>query len=996
MPKRPLLEWNYKPACWRLRRSWLSPVVLSAFIAAVVAASLVQQMPAAANTELTATFSNVPSTHDGSEFTFNLTFDPEPDLSYVTLKEHAFTVVSGTISRARRVTKGSNAEWTIKVLPGLDSNENPVEEVSITLPSTTSCSDLGAICTSDDLMLSNETAITVPLTSDLPERPGQPQAVTATQGSKIGEIALSWTASQVGTDPDEAVRGYRVRYDCGGDTVTTRHGSDTRSVVIESIARSQSCRINVAARNDGGYGGVAWAGSDSTYHKPLNPPEVPASITVADDPDSDGTKVTWTAPVSGDAPTSYQIAYWDINAGIFQYITHSSTTDLEVVINKAPAHLRTVAVRGRLDDVPRRVVEQEFKLGWTPAGRNARGVWGAWAVGWHSSAIPSDLDSMTQSSSLSLSLSHSDDDGTAGKLIDLSDIQGAMCPTIAGVYVDTDNDRAWIADPCSGWVHAYDIGSDGTLTHNLDKSLTRDELYPSSGVGRTNPVYTPTALWSDGEILWVSERDLGMLLPYRLSDGSLIYDRRVMMVPFNAYGHSFLAPIAVWSDGETAWVVDHMVTSLIFGVTLDNEIAQPIDRAEQRFVPSGFDACFIPEDPRVSDLMSQAPECLSETALRSAIDSSLDEPVGAYSDGRWLWIAVNYSDRGVKGKLLAFNLLSGERAASRDITLHRNITDPSGMWSDGDSLWVTDKGKERLYTFSIPQQERAAQQSPPVAEVTVMEGFTLVDTDDRANPVELTDDGTVTLDDPANGSFGIRVDVVTGASIGSIKLTLSGDETAVRTDNEAPYSLHGDNGIDIRGDSLAAGSYTLQATAYSGYDLAGDVLQTLEVSFTVADSGVRDLGLDDFDAGADQDVLASALIQTGNRGRKNNENEDRAWYATNTTARHASGQLRDGSLAWNGMTMTRVVYFPNSGVFRFNQGGSSHIGDSFAEGGANREATIWIQTENETVSFLAKDNIRNSGGGYINFEVPTSIQSVLGGVSEGDRIIIAVTVPETS
>ena len=108
---------------------------------------------------------------------------------------------------------------------------------------------------------------------------------------------------------------------------------------------------------------------------------------------------------------------------------------------------------------------------------------------------------------------------------------------------------------------------------------------------------------------------------------------------------------------------------------------------------------------------------------------------------------------------------------------------------------------------------------------------------------------------------------------------------------------------------------------------------------------------------------------------------------------HASGELRDGSLAWNGLTLTRVVYFPTTGQFRLNEGDAIHIGESFAAGGVNRELTVWIQTETEAVSFPAKDHIQNSGSGWINFAAPESVRSVLDGVSTGDVIIIAVTVP---
>ena len=206
--------------------------------------------------------------------------------------------------------------------------------------------------------------------------------------------------------------------------------------------------------------------------------------------------------------------------------------------------------------------------------------------------------------------------------------------------------------------------------------------------------------------------------------------------------------------------------------------------------------------------------------------------------------------------------------------------------------------------------------------------------------------------------------------------------------------------VDISG--AVGDSYTLtdseegkavKVTVSFTDDAGNEESLTSVVTATVA---ARPLSLDDFDAGEGQTVLASALVQLGNRGRKNNGNQDRAWYASDTSAWHASGKLRDGSLAWNGMTLNRVVYFPETGMFRFNEADDIHIGESFAAGGVNRELTVWIQTETEAVSFLVKDNIRKSGSGYISFETPTGIRPVLGGVSEGDLIIIAVSAPTGS
>ena len=109
-------------------------------------------------TPLTATFSNMPDSHDGStEFTFDLTFSENFPLSYKTLRDHAFTEDdNGPITRAQRKVQGSNLAWTITVEPKGNG------AITITLPETTDCNADGAICTDDGRKLSNSTTITVP------------------------------------------------------------------------------------------------------------------------------------------------------------------------------------------------------------------------------------------------------------------------------------------------------------------------------------------------------------------------------------------------------------------------------------------------------------------------------------------------------------------------------------------------------------------------------------------------------------------------------------------------------------------------------------------------------------------------------------------------------------------------------------------------------------------------------------------------------------------
>ena len=104
---------------------------------------------------LTASFGNMPATHNGSAFTFDLTFSEEFGISYVTLQDDAFSVTDGEVTSARRLTQGSNIGWTITVTP------DSAADVTIVLPVTTDCDADGAVCTADGRKLSNRLEFTV-------------------------------------------------------------------------------------------------------------------------------------------------------------------------------------------------------------------------------------------------------------------------------------------------------------------------------------------------------------------------------------------------------------------------------------------------------------------------------------------------------------------------------------------------------------------------------------------------------------------------------------------------------------------------------------------------------------------------------------------------------------------------------------------------------------------------------------------------------------------
>ena len=99
---------------------------------------------------------SAPASHDGSsEFTFEIEFSEEFNLSYKTLRDFAFTETGGEVHKAQRMDKPSNIRWLITVKP------QGTGDVTIELPATTDCGAAGAICTGDGRKLSNSLSFTV-------------------------------------------------------------------------------------------------------------------------------------------------------------------------------------------------------------------------------------------------------------------------------------------------------------------------------------------------------------------------------------------------------------------------------------------------------------------------------------------------------------------------------------------------------------------------------------------------------------------------------------------------------------------------------------------------------------------------------------------------------------------------------------------------------------------------------------------------------------------
>ncbi len=201
----------------------------------------------------------------------------------------------------------------------------------------------------------------------------------------------------------------------------------------------------------------------------------------------------------------------------------------------------------------------------------------------------------------------------------------------------SDGEVVWVSDLNGSRLLAYD---------RVDGGRARDRDIATPGVG------APAGLWSDGGTLWVADYEDGAVLAYRLSDGARLAERDVGLAAANA------APTGLWSDGETLWVADY---------------------AQRRIYAYGLDGG-VRREARELD-----------------VDDGELRPWGLWSKGDVLW-AVHWLD----GELRAYRLSDGERLDGHDLDLEAaGNAHPMGVYAEGGYVWTTDTTERKVYVHAF-------------------------------------------------------------------------------------------------------------------------------------------------------------------------------------------------------------------------------------------------------------------------------------------------------
>ena len=870
---------------------------LAAALVVVLAAAMLTAAAAYGAAVMTASFESVPTSHDGSRFSFELSFTVEPSLSYLTLRDEALQVEGGTVAEVGRVVAGRDDRWNITIAPAVDANGDPTgEDVVVTLKATTSCDDPGAICTSDGLSLTNadsvEARISGPDSSN-----NQPPVVTAPPSVPAMPMGLSAalvshdSVDLIWDDPgDSSITGYEVlRRNRDGDEHGDGEGPTEFAVVVEDTGSaavsftdtplSPSTRYvyRVKARN------AAGLGRQSSYLNVETPAEPDDALVSSVDPD---------------------------DSGVSQVLPRAQSTD---------ANLSALSVGGE-----------------SVAGFDAETT--TYQHGVANTVSQVTVAGVAADADATVDYSGTDADGvTDGHQVDLSVGRNGVTVTV------TASDGVTTRDYTVG----VNRGSDAPFGWRAEDDF--DTLAAAGNV-------EARGIWSDGTTLWVGDDKSGHEKLYAYT---LATRQRNSAEDFNALRAAGNRSIrGIWSDGTTMWVADYN-NNRIFAYSRttrerdqDRDFVNLVD-TEPRWswgIWSNRTTMWI------SDPVFDGIYAYEQVGRERDADKDISPAQGhgnvrsgdIWSDDTTMWVADEYAE-----KIFAYSLDTGQRDSVRDFNdLAAGNTYPAGIWSEGTTMWVADRLAPKIHAYNMPGNPDlsalsvSAEASTPtwspifhrvttsyaasvansVSTITVT--ATAVDAADAT--VEFLDAADMPLADADSVTDGHQVDLVVGDN--TIKVKVTADDgvvtrtytlTVTREPPSTDLSALSVDGESVAGFDAETTSYqfgvasTVTQVTVAGVALDADA--TVDYSGTDANSGTDGHQVDlsvgsnvvtvtvtDRDGGATRDYTVS--VNRGSDapfGWKAEDDFDTMAAARNTSP---TGIWSNGTTMWVGDHADEKIY----------------------------------------------------------------------------------------
>ena len=299
---------------------------------------------------------------------------------------------------------------------------------------------------------------------------------------------------------------------------------------------------------------------------------------------------------------------------------------------------------------------------------------------------------------------------------DVNTLAPAGNRTSRGVW--SDGDIIWVCDDFEDRVFAYKRGSG---------ERQEDREFDTLAEAGND---TPVGLWSDGTTMWITDDKDEKIYAYDLA--TTVRKPELDFNSLSAAGNR--NPRDLWSDGTTLWVADTGDWSAWGGwvhgkvyaydlATRQRDAAKDLDYQSLRKAgatsPAGLwsngSTLYVsdwrnhkmfstpigkstPLEPGPNDFSRNPEGDFTKMAEQGNV-----HPSGLWSDGTTIWIADISDDM-----IYAYDIATGLRAESLDFETQTlqgaGNGSPTGIWSNGFTLYVTDDVDDKIYAYDMNVQ----------------------------------------------------------------------------------------------------------------------------------------------------------------------------------------------------------------------------------------------------------------------------------------------------
>ena len=394
------------------------------------------------------------------------------------------------------------------------------------------------------------------------------------------------------------------------------------------------------------------------------------------------------------------------------------------------------------------------------------------------------------------------------------------------------------------------------LTYETDK-VSAQQRDTSMDITLHSDNSAPREIWSDGTTMWVADFSDRKLYAYSLDSGTRQDTKDIDLTGAN------VKPFGLWSDGTTIWALNTR-DDRIYAYTLSSgsrDEGKDIRLHRDNDIPAGIwsnNTTMWVVDQNDKKLYAYA---LDGGARQNDKDVTLSidrpRPLGIWSDGSTIWIAYDHHQDYLSDddyRLHAFSFEDGTRASDSDVAISIDPNSRStGIWSNGTTVWVSDKFHDKLIAYDLPEQLDSSDAtlnalslnvsalspmfSASTTSYTASVGYGVVETtvnattsDDRAK-VKFLDRHDNDLADADSSEVGHQVSLEVGENVVKVKVTAA-DETTEQTytltitRHKAEVSIRSDTAELVEGSESVFTVVRNQA-----------VSEQLDVTVSVSESG---------------------------------------------------------------------------------------------------------------------------------------------------------------